>query len=324
MTKKKEEKSDNVMEESDARGKCSSALFSDAPAAAGEKSDKMPLEIAIYAGGMNSKSHEFLEWCCKKRAEKTKCLVFLATRGGSPSIAYRIARAMQRNFNHITVAIPWICKSAGTLLCLGASSLMIGKRGELGPLDVQIPKKDELAAFSSGLTPLHALKVLKEHSFGYFEEAFLSIIGKSRGQISTNRAARIAIKLTIGLFGEIYSQIDPLQLGKTTRDMDIAYVYGQRLSAVSKNLKRGALNRLISSYPDHGFVIDEEEAKELFNNVESIPEDLESSCEHFLPDIKRAVQDERPFFQVIEGRMETSVCAHSETIKEEKLTDGLL
>jgi ClpP class serine protease len=36
------------------------------------------------------------------------------------------------------------CKSAGTLIALGANELAFGEHGELGPLDVQIAKRDEV------------------------------------------------------------------------------------------------------------------------------------------------------------------------------------
>jgi hypothetical protein len=39
------------------------------------------------------------------------------------------------------------------------------------------------------------------------------------------------------------------------------------LDVYAKNLKSGALERMVADYPSHGFVIDRKEAKTLFNNV---------------------------------------------------------
>jgi hypothetical protein len=76
--------------------------------------------------------------------------------------------------------------------------------GELGPLDVQIPRKDELLGSASGLTPLHALSTLRQESFSCFEHYFLSILNKGQGQISTVRAAEISTNLTVALLGKIW------------------------------------------------------------------------------------------------------------------------
>lgn len=265
-----------------------------------EDQDVLPYDIAIYSGGMDGKSTEnFLEWCCQEKKEATNLLLFLSTTGGQASVAYRLSRALQKKYENVYIVIPWICKSAGTLLCIGANALIFGDHGELGPLDVQIPQKDELIGYSSGLTPLHALSILREESFACFEKTFISIIEKSSGQISTNRAAKIAIDLTVGLFSEIYAQIDPMQLGQTTRDMAIAKVYGERLNAVSQNLHRGALNRLLNGYPEHGFVIDSREAEGLFVRVFPMDDSLKEIVEQYLHDIKNAIFAQRVFFCIV-------------------------
>ena len=43
--------------------------------------------------------------------------------------------------------------------------------------------------------------------------------------------------------------------------------YCKRLNRNSQNLRPDALEKLVSSYPDHGFVIDRTEAKTLFHHV---------------------------------------------------------
>ena len=47
--------------------------------------------------------------------------------------------------------IPRYCKSAGTLIALGASALYMDDRSELGPLDMQVTRGDEIGAMRSGL-----------------------------------------------------------------------------------------------------------------------------------------------------------------------------
>ena len=67
------------------------------------------------------------------------------------------------------------------------------------------------------------------------------------------------------LYGNIYSQVDPIRLGSVVRANNIAMHYGERLG--SKNLKSEALGSLVLGYPSHDFVIDREQAAELFHCV---------------------------------------------------------
>ncbi|MBO9377876.1 hypothetical protein GG804_13970 [Sphingomonas histidinilytica] len=94
-----------------------------------------------------------------------------------------------------------------------------------------------------------------------------SILASSGGIISFNSAAKVASDLVTGIFSPIFSKIDPYDVGQKARSMRIANDYGERLARVGANLKGDALDILTRGYPSHSFVIDMEEAKELFNNV---------------------------------------------------------
>ena len=66
----------------------------------------------------------------------------------------------------------------------------------------------------------------------------------------------------------IYAQINPEVLGQDFMDLTVAEKYCERLNKSSRNLKPGAIHRLVYEYPTHDFVIDFEEASELFESVE--------------------------------------------------------
>ena len=175
---------------------------------------------------------------------------------------------MKRKYSDRGVVIyVWdVCKSAGTLLVLAAYDLIMSDRAELGPLDVQVSQRDEIASRQSGLVPEQALRTLQEQSFEAFRNNLLEIRRLSRYQITTRTAAEIASSLTVGLYAGLHSQLDPLLLGEVYRSMKVAEEYGERIETA--NVVRGTVDELVSGYPSHSFVIDRDEARNLFVDVD--------------------------------------------------------
>ena len=206
--------------------------------------------------------------CVTEFKKSNKVVLILVTYGGSANAAYRTARFLQTVYEDVVAFLPAECKSAGTLLVTAANSVIISPFGEIGPLDVQLLKRDELAGRRSGLTTRSALEDLKTHSFDLFEHFMTEIISKSGTAVSFRAAADVAAKVSSRLLSRIYEQINPDALGQDYRDLSIAIRYGERLNRKFNNLKKDALKRLVYEYPSHDFVIDLEEAKELFQRVE--------------------------------------------------------
>ena len=159
------------------------------------------------------------------------------------------------------------CKSAGTLIALGANEFVIGNCGELGPLDVQMSKEDELGETRSGLTVLSALSTLHEAAYSAFEYFLLETKRRSAGSITTRTAIRIATELSGTLFSPIYEHVDAMHVGESGRSLDIASEYGKLLQVRSHNYSLQTLGKLTKDYPSHGFIIDRWQAENLFNDV---------------------------------------------------------
>lgn len=65
----------------------------------------------------------------------------LCTEGGYPATAGRLAALLREFSRTVRVLVPHRCRSAGTLVALAADSLVMGRLGELSPVDplVQLP-----------------------------------------------------------------------------------------------------------------------------------------------------------------------------------------
>jgi Serine dehydrogenase proteinase len=228
----------------------------------------------FYSGLISYDGYEKVTGICE-HATGDSATLYLRTPGGSPDFAFRIARALRHSFKKkLTLVVPKQCKSAGTLIAIGATEIVIADRGELGPLDIQLAKKDELFEMGSGLDIITALGVVREEAVTAFQNCIVSLKNTGR-QVSARMAAELAANLVAQMVSPLYQQIDPLRIAETQRSIAIAMAYGSRLDEYDRNLRPGALIKLITEYPSHGFVIDRKEAKQLFKSVRSTT-DIES------------------------------------------------
>lgn len=255
----------------------------------------------LYAGQISRLGYDKITTQCKAAGLKyQKATLMLFTTGGDPHAGFRIARALQCYFEcGFDVLIPDICKSAGTLIAIGATSLVMSDRGELGPLDVQVIKTDELFERSSGLDLPQSIDALQAQVIESFRKSIIDI--RMGGRLSTRIAGEIATNLTTGVFAPIFAQIDPIRLGEMQRANYIGMEYGQRLASKSRNLKHGGLEKLVAGYPSHGFVIDRKEARELFANVRSLTEDEERTVEGMRSLLSLLADSEEPEVLVLGG-----------------------
>jgi hypothetical protein len=224
-------------------------------------------DVLLLSGGIDRPYDDKLLDLLAATNKRDNVILFLCTHGGNADAAYRIARGLQENYKQFTVVIAGRCKSAGTLLVIGAHEIAMTAHAELGPLDVQLGKKDELFELDSGLTVLDSLSELEEKAFDLFERAMLRIKMRSGGTVTFKTATHIATELAKGIIAPIMSQIDPMHVGEVSRALKIGKEYGERLGFFSMNLHDDALVRLVEKYPSHGFVIDRSEAEELFLHV---------------------------------------------------------
>jgi len=207
----------------------------------------------------------------------SKASLLLVTVGGDADAAYRIARGFGHHYpDQFSILVTSECKSAGTLIAIGSSELVISDRGELGPLDVQVAKKEELFEMSSGLDIMKSLTVLKDEMRFSFRELLLDL--RLGGGIGTKLAAELASEMSSNLISPVARQIDPIRLGEHQRALVVAKEYGKRLSQKFENIDDENVEKLTVDYPSHGFVIDRKEASTLFKNVRA-PNDLEIDIE---------------------------------------------
>ena len=169
--------------------------------------------------------------------EKEKpLLLVLQSYGGRIEPAYFIGKILGA-FKDLHIAVPRMAKSAATLVCCAASRIHMGGLSELGPIDPQI----------NGV-PALGLKNTIQHL------AELTV----RFPEATNL-----------FIGYMCKSVDPMDLGYYERIVESSMQYAERLlqyahPGLSTAQTRAIAQKLTYDYKDHGFVIDRQEASNVF------------------------------------------------------------
>lgn len=233
--------------------------------------DAYDADLLIYAGPMLRPMDDDVIGQIIAEKERKNVIFWLTTYGGDPTVAYRIARALRKHYDKITIYVNSSCYSAGTMLTLVGDSVIIDEHAEFGPIDVQLLRRDEVGERISGLTSRGALALATDETPETFQRIF-KLLRRQVG-LSTKMAADVACELTDSTIGKLFAQIDPMRLAEDSRSVKVIESYAERIA--SANIKDGAIKSLVNSYPDHNFVIDPQEAREvIFKNPEAPCDEL--------------------------------------------------
>lgn len=192
--------------------------------------------------------------------------VVVLSGGGDIHAAYLIMSVLRMHAKKITVLVPFHAKSAATLLCLGADQIAMDELAELGPLDTQMGEVEggELR-FRSSLTSFKTLEQLRNFSLETLDLSMKMIV--QRCQLAPAEALSHASQLVAAITNPLFQQMNPEDLGESSRALLIGMEYGERLlrrhSKLPKDKQEALLHRLVYQYPAHDFVVDHHEAKEL-------------------------------------------------------------
>ena len=225
-------------------------------------------DIYFCSASISNDGFGILSGLVSENSEKPNVLLVLVTNGGLANSAYQIASFLQNQYEgKFILYCPSRCKSAGTLIALGANELVMDVFSELGPLDVQLFKQNEIALRKSGLLSRSSFDSLADAAFELYERLMINVTVRSGGNVSFKLASEVSASMASTMMAPIYAQINPDVAGSENRDLNVAFHYGCRLSGRSGNANSAAVLRLVYDYPSHDFIIDMAEARELFHSV---------------------------------------------------------
>jgi ClpP class serine protease len=149
-------------------------------------------DLYLYNGPINEVGYLELIRAVSDPHHAKKAILLITTYGGSAESGYKIARWFQRFYEEFWLYPTSVCASAGTLIAMGAHGLYMSPFSELGPLDVQLAKRNELGEYKSGLVTKAALEKLRDEALRFWENFMLEIKRKGGRNITFDTCANIA------------------------------------------------------------------------------------------------------------------------------------
>ena len=232
-----------------------------------------------------------------------KISLYLYTRGGVTASAWNIVNLIKRYCDDLQVVIPHKAHSAGTLISIGANSIIMTKQATLGPIDPSI--NTALNPHIPGAPPHSTYPVSVEAVKGYVAFAREELAIKDDVSLSN-----IMIKLS--------EAVHPLVLGQVYRSRAQIKMLAEKL-LINQVSDPGKIKEIIaflcSDSGSHDYTINRKEAKEtlglniikpdeeMYKNIKSIYDDFSnelgfglsfdmralSKCNHGEYSVKRAL-----------------------------------
>ncbi len=185
-------------------------------------------------------------------ADPKKLDVFVYSRGGAIDVPWRIATALRQTSKEWNILIPFRAHSAATLLALGADEIVLGKNGEMGPID-PIMTLQRIVPVPGGGTNIVPDPVPVEDIMAYLRLAV------ERGGLSDQTALSAS-------FAKLTDRIDPPSLGNAYRTYSHIRDVARRMLLSRKNpAPQAAMESIIETLAEkvyaHGHAIGFSDAK---------------------------------------------------------------
>ncbi|MGV8126315.1 MAG: SDH family Clp fold serine proteinase [Methanothrix sp.] len=196
-----------------------------------------------------------------EEGKKKRIDLFLYSRGGDVSVPWRIVSMIREFCDEFNVLIPYKAHSAATLLSLGADTIIMGRKAELGPIDPTLSRK----SVGGANIPPQDISVEDVNSFVSF----------IRDTANVNDQEAVA-----QLLNGLISQVGPLNLGSVNRQSNhIRMVSRKLLTTRNEKIDESKLNTVIETLIEkiyfHGHAIARREANDIGLKVEFSEGELE-------------------------------------------------
>jgi hypothetical protein len=213
-----------------------------------------------------------------------KISLILHTLGGNTMAAWNLVNLIRMFCDELEIIVPARARSAGTLMCLGADSVMMTKQATLGPIDPSL--NGPLNPMIPGAGPEARAPVSVEAVRGYIEMAKQDFGVKTGGQDMAN------------VLVDLSQKVHPLVLGSIFRSRSqIQSLASELLKSQVKeaNKTKKIIAFLCSESGSHDYTINRREARQLGLNVVIPSEGLYLLLKDWMASVRTELELSVPF-----------------------------
>lgn len=223
-----------------------------------------------------------------KIGKVNKISLLLYTRGGDTMAAYSLVNLIRQFCKEFEIIIPSKARSSGTIISLGADSIMMTKQATLGPIDPSLnsplnPQNPQIPQ-----NPQARIPVSVESIQGFFDLA--------KGELKINDEKNLKDVLL-----NLAEKVHPLVLGNVYRSrtqiqMVARKLLQKQLGADQAEKVNKIISFLCSDSGSHDYAIYRNEAKdELGLNIEKPDDDQYKKIKEVFDDIRKELKLLEPF-----------------------------
>lgn len=193
-----------------------------------------------------------------------KISLFLYTGGGDMLAPIRIVKLIRNHCDEFEVLVPYKAHSAGTLICLGADTIVMGNLGELTPVDPTTGHP------FNPLNPLNQKQLLE-----------ISVEDLNSYLLFAKEKADIKSEQMIEVYKLLVEKLHPLSVGNAYRAYRMARLLTERLLWLHMDKKKDdekikkIIKEITGDITIHAYPIDRDEAADLGLKVEKAKDKLD-------------------------------------------------
>lgn len=195
-----------------------------------------------------------------------KISLLLYTSGGDMLAPIRIVKLIRNHCDEFEVLVPYKAHSAGTLICLGADTIVMGKLGELTPVD---PTTGHPFNPQNPANPQQKLEVSVEDLNSYL------LFAKEKAEVKSEQM--------IDAYKLLVEKLHPLSIGNAYRAYRMARLLTERLLWLHMDKEKDSekikkiVKEITGDITIHAYPIDRDEAADLGLRIEKAADELDKS-----------------------------------------------